>query len=97
MRTAIKKVTRKGAQNGNMEGLVETVQDGLETAADHVVEGYEEATEKVHEVWDKAADTSFNDVQDSVKQYVKEYPGKCLLIAAGTGLVFGFMLRGRWS
>lgn len=81
--------------NASIDRLKETVRGGIETAKAKVVEGYEKASEKVHHALDKAADTSIHDVQDSVVTYVRRNPTKSLLIAAGTGLLIGFLLRSR--
>lgn len=73
----------------------EAVAAGLETAKEKVVEGFEQVSQKAHEVWDKAADTSLNEVGHAVKKYVRHHPGRCLLIAAGAGLAVGLILRAR--
>ncbi len=73
-----------------VEHMKETVREGYETAKAKVAE----VGEKAHEVWDKAADTSLNDVHDSVKAYVGKNPGTTLLAAAGVGLLVGLLIRG---
>jgi len=82
-------------ENGRVEKIKDAVRERLETAKAKAVEGYEKASEKAHEVWDKAADTSINDVHESVNEYVRKNPGKSLLMAAGAGMLVGFILRGR--
>ena len=81
--------------NGRVEKLKEVVRERVETAKVKAREGYEKASEKAHEVWEKAADTSLNDVNESVNAYVRKNPGKSLLMAAGAGLVVGLLIRRR--
>jgi len=77
------------------EEVQHNIREGLENAREKVLEGYEKVSDKAHEVWDNAADVTLNDVVKSARKYYKRNPGKCLLIAAGSGLFAGLMLSGR--
>lgn len=94
MSTIQKAVAQDTAENGSPESIKEAIRERLETAKAKASEGYDKLSEKAHEVWDKAADTSLNDVQASVKRYVRHNPGKSLLMAAGAGLIIGLAIRG---
>jgi ElaB/YqjD/DUF883 family membrane-anchored ribosome-binding protein len=88
-------ITPEAPDNGRAERARKAVREGYETAKEKVVEGYEKVSHKAHEVWDKTADKSLNDVVHAVNDYVRHKPGKCILMAAGAGLVLGMLLRGR--
>jgi ElaB/YqjD/DUF883 family membrane-anchored ribosome-binding protein len=89
------KKSAEAAVNGAIDSAKEAVVSGYETAKSRVVEGYEKVAGQAHEMWDKAADTSIHDAEASVVRYVRHNPGKSLLVAAGTGLLIGILLRGR--
>jgi ElaB/YqjD/DUF883 family membrane-anchored ribosome-binding protein len=42
---------------------------------------------------EKIQNTEWEDVQQNVKNYVRDNPGKSLAIAAGVGFAIGFLLR----
>lgn len=54
----------------------------------------EHSGQALHETYEKVADTSLNDVNVTIRRYVRRQPGQALLVAAGVGLVAGLLLRG---
>ena len=89
------KKSADGTVNAAVDNAKDAVVSGYETAKAKVVEGVEKVAGQAHELWDKAADTSIHDAEASVARYVRKNPGKSLLVAAGTGLLIGILLRGR--
>ena len=85
-----------------LHGLSDKVADSIEAAesrfqkvANELHDKYEKATHKLHDAYDKVADTSMNDVCNSVGGYVKRNPGQSMLMAAGAGLLLGYLMGRR--
>jgi ElaB/YqjD/DUF883 family membrane-anchored ribosome-binding protein len=57
-------------------------------------ERYDATVDSVQRGYQKAR-KSAEDLTDDVNVYVRENPGKSILIAAGVGFVLGLLLRGR--
>jgi ElaB/YqjD/DUF883 family membrane-anchored ribosome-binding protein len=79
------------SENGRTEKLREVVHEKIESAK--VMAG--KVNEKAHEALEKVADTSLKEVNESVNTYVRDNPGKSILMAAGVGVVIGALLFGR--
>lgn len=94
MRPTHNTATTDSTGHTTMENIKEAVVDNVENLKTKAVEGLEKASHVAHEVWDKAADTTFNDVHHSFKKYVAQKPVSTLLVAAGAGLVLGMLIRG---
>jgi ElaB/YqjD/DUF883 family membrane-anchored ribosome-binding protein len=60
---------------------------GARDRYDRAVEGAKRGYEKVRK--------DASDLAEDVNTYVRENPGKSILIAAGAGFVLGLLLRGR--
>lgn len=89
---ATKSITHPDAtENGTVDKLREVVHEKIESAKVMA----SKVNEKAHEAMDKVADTSLNEVHDSVNTYVRAHPGKSILMAAGVGVVIGALLFGR--
>ncbi len=73
----------------------EAAREKLHHLRERASDTYETATHKAHELHDRVGDTSLKDVEQSVGEYIKEKPGKSLLIAAAVGFVAGLFLRDR--
>lgn len=56
-------------------------------------ERYESTVENVRQSYDKVQ-TNVEHITDDVNEYVRENPGRSVLIAAGVGFLIGMLLRG---
>ncbi len=73
----------------------EAAREKLHHLRERAAESYETATHKAHDLHERVGDTSLKDVERSVGEYIKEKPGKSLLIAAAVGFAAGILFRGR--
>ena len=79
----------------------EDVRRGAERASQEVRRGAERARETYEEVSDKAQQTyhrarsQASNLSREVSLYVRDNPGKALLMAAGVGFLLGLIARGR--
>lgn len=64
------------------EGLSEGTRERVEQARDGIKHGYERARK------------DFDQLSGDVNVYVRDNPGRSILIAAGVGFALGFLLRG---
>jgi len=62
-------------------------------AKEKVKDIYESARDQVKETMEGLKGKNFDDIVDDVSGYVKENPGRFLLITFGLGLAAGLMLR----
>lgn len=76
---------RRGAERASAE-----IRRGTERAR----EGYRDAAETARETYDKVR-TDAGQLTREVGFYVRDNPGKALLIAAGVGFLLGLIARGR--
>jgi len=65
-----------------------------ERARDAAKEKYEAAMAGLQKGYSKVRKDA-SDLTDDVNEYVRENPGKSILIAAGVGFVIGLLVRGR--
>ena len=80
---------------GRLDSFKDQARERLVELRDKTREGYQKAAAQLHETLDKVGDTSLHDVQVSVRRYVRQNPGKSLLMAAAAGFVIGSLLRRR--
>ena len=86
---------------GRYRQVSDDVRRGAERASDEIRrgtqkarEGYREAAETARETFDKVRGDAGNLTRE-VGFYVRDNPGKALLIAAGVGFLLGLLTRGR--
>ena len=72
----------------------EKVKEVLQNVRENLSHKLHDGTEKAQEVYEKVSHTTIDDVTKSVSNYVKDQPGKSLLIAGAVGLVAGLLIRG---
>lgn len=85
----------KGEEKGRLDNLKGQVREKVETIKQKAHEEYEKAAHKLEETLEKVSDTSLKDVHNSLNTYVKENPGKSLMIAAGVGFALGVLVGRR--
>ncbi len=95
MDKTLKSTAHNVDNSDHAEGVAQYVCNGMENARHRIVDGYGKVSKKAHDAWDNVADKNINDVTCSVQTYVRDHPGKCLLLAAGAGLALGLALRCR--
>ncbi|HXO22748.1 MAG TPA: hypothetical protein VOA87_22735 [Thermoanaerobaculia bacterium] len=81
----VSKDVRRGADRATSE---------IKRGAGLAKEKYEETAASVREGYDKIRSQA-SDVSSEVSAYVRENPGKSVLIAAGVGFLLGLLFRGR--
>lgn len=69
------------------------VRDGRERAGEFAKERYSVAKERVGQGYDRAR-KDVDQLASDVSVYVRDNPGRAVLIAAGAGFLLGFLLRG---
>jgi ElaB/YqjD/DUF883 family membrane-anchored ribosome-binding protein len=74
--------------------LSEDFRQGKDQASEAARERYAEFSENVRVGYHKAR-KDFDDLSTNVNEYVRDNPGRSVLIAAGVGFVVGLLLRGR--
>jgi ElaB/YqjD/DUF883 family membrane-anchored ribosome-binding protein len=79
------RVTEIAAARGRQ--LVESAREGAQQAADYVQGAVEQTREKFNEY----RDAGFGKVREDALTYTREQPMNALLIAAGLGLVVGWL------
>ena len=76
-------------------GQVTTVaREKYSVAAERARHGYDVASERAREGYQKAR-KDLDDLTTNVNEYVRDNPGKAVLIAAGVGFLIGLVFRGR--
>lgn len=70
------------------------VRKGADRAGEAARERYAQVSENVRGGYEKAR-TDFDDLSQNVNEYVRDNPGRSVVLAAGIGFVVGLLLRGR--
>ena len=78
----------KGAEEASKQ-----VRETAEKASEVARERYGDAVEKVRVGYDRAR-KDMDHLAEDVNEYVRDNPGRSVLIAAGVGFVVGLLLRG---
>jgi ElaB/YqjD/DUF883 family membrane-anchored ribosome-binding protein len=78
----------------NIDDRYQRVRKTAERASDAAREKYRVAAETVREGYGKVK-TDIKRVSSDVNEYVRENPGKSLLMAAGVGFLLGLLVRRR--
>lgn len=73
----------------------ESAADRAGRLRERVGEAADAVKAKAQTLREKIQNTEWEDVQNNVKSYVRDNPGKALGIALGVGFVLGFLLRRR--
>ncbi|MFI5198684.1 MAG: YqjD family protein [Thermoanaerobaculia bacterium] len=92
--------------NSTVEDAAKTVEQKIDATRESMGERTGRLRERVGDVAenvraragalkDKIADTDWEDVQQGVKNYVRDNPGKSLALALGVGFALGLLLRRR--
>ena len=83
---------RRGSERAREQykEVSENLKEGYERASGNLKEGYERAKEG----YDRARSEA-DDLTRQVSAYVRENPGKSVLMAAGVGFLVGLLFRGR--
>lgn len=76
---------RRGAERASAE---------IRRGAERAREGYQDLADNARRGYDKVRDDAGN-LSREVGFYVRDNPGKALLIAAGVGFLLGLIVRGR--
>ena len=76
-----------------VEEASEKVKSMASEAKEKMKGAYESAREQVKETMESLKCKSFDDVVDDVSGYIKENPGRFLLITFGLGLAAGLLMR----
>jgi len=79
---------KKGAERATKE-----IRDGYERASSAARDSYEEAQKNVRKSYKKVR-KDFDGLSSDMNDYVRDNPGRSILIAAGIGFLFGLLLRG---
>ncbi|SRR6266496_4987912 len=79
-----------GTATALAQEYTQKITDAAGTAKDFVVDKATVVGDKIKEL----QNLDFNEVADQAKQYARQNPGQAILIAAGAGLLLGFILRG---
>lgn len=82
---------------GSRIGADPSVDGPLVGAARTVETVARRAKERAIEVKDRIAETSVGDAVDNGREYVRENPGKTILISVGVGALIGYMIGRRRS
>lgn len=88
---------------GKLRDVSEDVRRGAERASAEIKRGYERASEVAREGYDDAARNlrqgytrvrkDFDGLSRDVNDYVRDNPGKSVLMAAGVGFLIGLLFR----
>lgn len=79
---------RRGAERASSE-----IKRGYERASQSARDGYGEASRNLRKGYQKVR-KDFDGLTQDVNEYVRDNPGKSVLIAAGVGFVIGLLFRG---
>lgn len=79
---------RKGAERATKE-----IRQGYERASGVARDSYQEAQKNVRKGYKKVR-KDFDSLSSDMNDYVRDNPGKSILIAAGVGFVLGLVFRG---
>jgi ElaB/YqjD/DUF883 family membrane-anchored ribosome-binding protein len=99
------KVTKVATDvQGKFQDVSKDVRRGAERASDEIKKGYERASQTARDGYDEASRNlrkgykkvrkDFDGLTKDVNEYVRDNPGKSVLIAAGVGFVIGLLFRG---
>ena len=76
---------------GHLQG---EVRKGADRAGEAARERYAQVSENVRGGYEKAR-KDFDDLGQNVNEYVRDNPGRSVVLAAGVGFVIGLLMRGR--
>jgi ElaB/YqjD/DUF883 family membrane-anchored ribosome-binding protein len=89
---------------GRVREMSDEVRRGAERAGEEIRRGYERASHAAREGYDDAAKNvrkgyrrmqkDLQSLSGDVNEYVRDNPGKSVLIAAGVGFLVGLLFRG---
>ena len=79
---------RKGAERATKE-----IREGYDRASTAAREGYEDVSHRMQKGY-KRVRKDFDSLSSDMNEYVKDNPGKSVLIAAGIGFLLGLVFRG---
>ncbi len=85
---------RSGAAKEKAEETMEKMRSMGQQGKEKAKEAYETAKEKIQKTVKDIRGKSFDQVVDDVSGYIKDNPGRFLLITLGIGIAAGMMLRG---
>ncbi len=99
------KVTKLAADaQTKFQDVSKDVRRGAERASEEIKKGYERASQSARESYDDASRSvrkgykkvrkDFDGLSKDVNEYVRDNPGKSVLMAAAAGFVIGLLLRG---
>jgi ElaB/YqjD/DUF883 family membrane-anchored ribosome-binding protein len=72
----------------------QTVKEKAERVSTGAREKYEDARQSAHHGYEKVT-KDLEHLGEDVNEYVRQNPGKAIVMAVGAGLVLGILLRGR--
>ncbi len=78
-----------------VEEKIDAARDAANDRMGRLREAADAVKARAQSLREKIQNTEWEDVQQNVKNYVKDNPGKSLAIALGIGFVVGFLLRPR--
>jgi ElaB/YqjD/DUF883 family membrane-anchored ribosome-binding protein len=81
-----------GTAKEKLGSMTESAKSAASAARDRAGELLEDARETAHDVYERARERVTVWSEDGL-QYVREYPGRCILGALLAGVVLGFSLR----
>jgi len=84
----------KDATKEKYDVAKDATKEKYDVAKDATKEKYDVAKDKVRYGYDKAR-KDMDHLTEDVNEYVRDNPGKAVLMAAGIGFVLGLLLRGR--
>ncbi|MGD2115612.1 MAG: hypothetical protein PVG07_11195 [Acidobacteriota bacterium] len=79
---------RKGAERATKE-----IRQGYEKASTAAREGYEDASKRLQKGYNRVR-KDFDSLSSDMNDYVRDNPGRSILLAAGVGFLLGLLFRG---
>lgn len=70
----------------------EDVRHGAERASEEIRRGYDRASQAAREGYDRV-EKDFQSLSRDVNAYVRDNPGKSVMLAAGVGFLLGLLMR----